>query len=107
MEVAGVAVLPAEEEAVATLDGDPGGDEGTASDWLPGHPRRARGRGGLASRARSNGPRRHDHHPECSPPHGYASATTWTSAPVSALSASRSGATASVSGCPAAVRRRH
>ena len=36
MEVTSVAVLPAEEEPAATLDGEPGGDEGTASDWLPG-----------------------------------------------------------------------
>ena len=36
MEVTSVTVLPAEEEPAATLDGDPGGGEGTASDWLPG-----------------------------------------------------------------------
>jgi excinuclease ABC subunit B len=36
MEVTSVAVLPAEEEPAATLDGDPTGDEGTVSDWLPG-----------------------------------------------------------------------
>ena len=36
MEVTSVAVLPAEEEPAASLDGEPGGDEGTASDWLPG-----------------------------------------------------------------------
>ncbi len=36
MEVTSVAVLPAEEEPGASLDGEPGGDEGTASDWLPG-----------------------------------------------------------------------
>ena len=36
MEVTSVAVLPAEEEPGAALDGEPGGDEGTASDWLPG-----------------------------------------------------------------------
>ena len=36
MEVTSVAVLPADEEPAASLDGEPGGDEGTASDWLPG-----------------------------------------------------------------------
>ena len=36
MEVTSVAVLPAEEEPAATLDGEPSGDEGTVSDWLPG-----------------------------------------------------------------------
>jgi excinuclease ABC subunit B len=36
MEVTSVAVLPAEEEPAESLDGQPGGDEGTASDWLPG-----------------------------------------------------------------------
>ncbi len=42
VEVTSVAVLPAEEEPVATLDGVPGGDGDdagagtTASDWLPG-----------------------------------------------------------------------
>jgi excinuclease ABC subunit B len=36
MEVTSVAVLPAEEEPAATLDGDPTGDEGTVSEWLPG-----------------------------------------------------------------------
>jgi excinuclease ABC subunit B len=37
MEVTSVAVLPADEEPAATLDGEPGGgDEGTVSEWLPG-----------------------------------------------------------------------
>ena len=36
MEVTSVTVLPAEEEPSETLDGDPTGGEGTASDWLPG-----------------------------------------------------------------------
>jgi hypothetical protein len=36
MEVTSVAVLPAEEEPAATLDGEPSGDEGTVSEWLPG-----------------------------------------------------------------------
>jgi excinuclease ABC subunit B len=35
-EVTSVTVLPAEEEPAETLDGEPGHDEGTASDWLPG-----------------------------------------------------------------------
>ncbi|HYH94171.1 MAG TPA: excinuclease ABC subunit UvrB [Candidatus Saccharimonadales bacterium] len=38
LEVTSVTVLPAEDEPAATLDGEPGGEdgEGTASDWLPG-----------------------------------------------------------------------
>ena len=38
LEVTSVTVLPAEDEPAATLDGEPGagGDDGTASDWLPG-----------------------------------------------------------------------
>jgi superfamily II DNA/RNA helicase len=36
MEVTSVTVLPAEEEPSETLDGDPTGGDGTASDWLPG-----------------------------------------------------------------------
>jgi len=35
-EVTSVTVLPADDEPAATLDGEPGHDEGTASDWLPG-----------------------------------------------------------------------
>jgi excinuclease ABC subunit B len=35
-EVTSVTVLPADEEAAATLDGVPGIDENTAADWLPG-----------------------------------------------------------------------
>jgi hypothetical protein len=36
LEVTSVTVLPAEEEPAASLDGEPGGGDGTASDWLPG-----------------------------------------------------------------------
>jgi excinuclease ABC subunit B len=36
LEVTSVTVLPADEEPSDTLDGVPGPDEGTASDWLPG-----------------------------------------------------------------------
>jgi hypothetical protein len=36
LEVTSVTVLPADEEPAATLDGEPGTDEGTAADWLPG-----------------------------------------------------------------------
>jgi hypothetical protein len=41
LEVTSVTVLPAEDEPAATLDGQPAdgeerGDDGTASDWLPG-----------------------------------------------------------------------
>jgi hypothetical protein len=36
MEVTSVTVLPADEEPAASLDGEPGIDEGTAADWLPG-----------------------------------------------------------------------
>jgi excinuclease ABC subunit B len=36
LEVTSVAVLPAEEEPIDTLDGEPAPDEGTAGDWLPG-----------------------------------------------------------------------
>jgi excinuclease ABC subunit B len=36
MEVTSVTVLPAEEEPIDTVDGDPSGEQGTASDWLPG-----------------------------------------------------------------------
>ena len=36
MQVMSVTVLPADEEPAATLDGEPGGSDGTASDWLPG-----------------------------------------------------------------------
>jgi len=35
-EVTSVTVLPADEEPAATLDGEPGIDENTAADWLPG-----------------------------------------------------------------------
>jgi excinuclease ABC subunit B len=35
-EVASVTVLPADEEPAASLDGEPGIDENTAADWLPG-----------------------------------------------------------------------
>ncbi len=35
-EVTSITVLPAEEEPSETLDGDPGSDQNTASDWLPG-----------------------------------------------------------------------
>jgi hypothetical protein len=35
-EVASVTVLPADEEPAANLDGEPGVDENTAADWLPG-----------------------------------------------------------------------
>jgi hypothetical protein len=34
--VTSVTVLPTDEEPADTLDGVPGPDEGTASDWLPG-----------------------------------------------------------------------
>jgi excinuclease ABC subunit B len=36
LEVTSVTVLPAEDGPAETLDGEPGGDDGTASDWLPG-----------------------------------------------------------------------
>jgi hypothetical protein len=36
LEVTSVTVLPAEDEPTETIDGEPGGDDGTASDWLPG-----------------------------------------------------------------------
>jgi excinuclease ABC subunit B len=36
LEVTSVTVLPADEEPAASLDGEPGTDEGTAADWLPG-----------------------------------------------------------------------
>ena len=36
LEVTSVTVLPADEEPAANLDGEPGMDEGTAADWLPG-----------------------------------------------------------------------
>jgi len=36
LEVTSVTVLPAEEEPSETLDGEPGIDENTAADWLPG-----------------------------------------------------------------------
>ena len=36
MEVTSVTVLPADDEPAATLDGEPGIDENTAADWLPG-----------------------------------------------------------------------
>ena len=36
LDVTSVTVLPADEEPAAALDGQPGSDEGTASDWLPG-----------------------------------------------------------------------
>jgi superfamily II DNA/RNA helicase len=36
LEVTSVTVLPADEEPAASLDGEPGSDEGTAADWLPG-----------------------------------------------------------------------
>jgi hypothetical protein len=36
LEVTSVTVLPADEEPAASLDGDPGMEEGTAADWLPG-----------------------------------------------------------------------
>jgi excinuclease ABC subunit B len=36
LEVTSITVLPAEEEPSETLDGDPTGGDGTASDWLPG-----------------------------------------------------------------------
>jgi hypothetical protein len=36
MEVTSVTVLPADEEPAGTLDGEPGSEAGTASDWLPG-----------------------------------------------------------------------
>jgi excinuclease ABC subunit B len=35
-EVTSVTVLPADEEPAANLDGEPGIDEGTVADWLPG-----------------------------------------------------------------------
>ena len=35
-EVSSVTVLPADEEPAANLDGEPGVDENTAADWLPG-----------------------------------------------------------------------
>src|SRR6185369_9099647 len=35
-EVTSVTVLPADEEPAASLDGEPGVDENTAADWLPG-----------------------------------------------------------------------
>ena len=35
-EVTSVEVLPADEEPAANLDGEPGVDENTAADWLPG-----------------------------------------------------------------------
>ena len=47
MEVTSVTVLPADEEPADNLDGvpgEPGIDENTIADWLPGHPRRARRR---------------------------------------------------------------
>ena len=43
IEVTSVTVLPADEEP-GDAGEEPGVDEGTAADWLPGHPRRARGR---------------------------------------------------------------
>jgi hypothetical protein len=36
LEVTSVTVLPADEEPAANLDGEPGMEEGTAADWLPG-----------------------------------------------------------------------
>ena len=36
MQVTSVTVLPADDEPADGVDGDPGGSEGTASDWLPG-----------------------------------------------------------------------
>jgi excinuclease ABC subunit B len=36
MEVTSVTVLPADDEPADSLDGDPEGEAGTASDWLPG-----------------------------------------------------------------------
>jgi hypothetical protein len=36
LDVTSVTVLPADEEPAAALDGQPGMDEGTAADWLPG-----------------------------------------------------------------------
>jgi excinuclease ABC subunit B len=36
IEVSSVTVLPADEEPAASLDGEPGIDENTAADWLPG-----------------------------------------------------------------------
>ena len=36
LDVTSVRVLPADEEPAAALDGQPGMDEGTAADWLPG-----------------------------------------------------------------------
>ena len=36
MEVTSVTVLPADEEPAANLDGEPGIDEDTVADWLPG-----------------------------------------------------------------------
>ena len=69
MEVTSVTVLPADEEPSGTLDGvpgEPGIDEGTIADWLPGHPGRARGRGRLAgalARPPDLGPDGHAEHP--------------------------------------------
>ena len=47
LEVTSVTVLPAEDEPAATLDGEPGGEdgEGTAVGLAAGHPRRARRHG--------------------------------------------------------------
>jgi len=36
MQVTSVTVLPADDDPADGVDGDPGGSEGTASDWLPG-----------------------------------------------------------------------
>ena len=72
MEVTSVTVLPADEEPARTLDGEPGDRRRTPiADWLPGHPRRARGRrrlaGPLAGPA-DLGPDRHAEHPQADGP---------------------------------------
>ena len=71
MEVTSVTVLPADEEPAATLDGEPGIDENTAADWLPGIRDEHDDGGELAgelARTPDLGPDGHAEHPQANGP---------------------------------------
>ena len=67
MEVTSVTVLPADEEPAANLDGEPGIDENTVADWLPGIRDEHEDAGELAgtmARSADLGPGGHPEHPQ-------------------------------------------